>query len=215
MWNNQIRKGSLWTVKSLNEYEEQYEGMTFGNTMVLILSAYYDAQINKRIFTYLKISNVKKDDTKYIPAVINNKTKYIEIANLYTGDQRALDTYITQFSYNFLNDIITQVKDYFDLHKKKEKEITRVKPKEEKSNENGQQRIYKFGIDIYVTENEDVKISKTKKLILSNKAKEDIIYNSKTNEDIRILSNKYQIFPTKAIREIRNRLVYQHKQKEG
>lgn len=215
MWNNQIRKGSLWTVKSLNEYEEQYEGMTFGNTMVLILSAYYDAQINKRIFTYLKISNVKKDDTKYIPAVINNKTKYIEIANLYTGDQRALDTYITQFSYNFLNDIITQVKDYFDLHKKKEKEITRVKPKEEKSNENGQQRIYKFGIDIYVTENEDVKISKTKKLILSNKAKEDIIYNSKTNEDIRILSDKYQIFPTKAIREIRNRLVYQHKQKEG
>ena len=45
--------------------------------------------------------------------------------------------------------------------------------------------------------------------------KKDIIYNSKTDEDIRLLCDKYKIYPIKAIKEIRNRLIYQHKQKEG
>lgn len=78
-----------------------------------------------------------------------------------------------------------------------------------------QKRVHKFGIDVFITENENVKLSKTNKLILSDSAKDDIIYNSKTDEDIRILSDKYQIFPVKAIKEIRNRLIYKHKQKEG
>lgn len=82
-------------------------------------------------------------------------------------------------------------------------------------NTSNQQRIHKFGIDVFITENDDVKISKSEKLILSNSAKQDIIYNSNTESDIRHLSDKYQIFPVKAIKEIRNRLVYRHKQKEG
>ena len=82
-------------------------------------------------------------------------------------------------------------------------------------NNTKQEMIHKFGINVFVTQNKDVKLSKSKKLILSKKAKDDIIYNSKTDEDIRNLCDKYQIYPIKAIKEIKNRLVYQHRQKEG
>ena len=78
-----------------------------------------------------------------------------------------------------------------------------------------QQCIYKFGINIYVTENKNVHITNKGKLLLSEECKNDIIYNSKTDEDIFILCQKYHIFPIKAIKEIRNRLIYRHKQKEG
>ena len=80
---------------------------------------------------------------------------------------------------------------------------------------NSQKNIEKFGITVYITENEDVKLTKSNKIKLSKKAKEDIIYNSKTDEDIKILCEKYSIYPIKAIKEIRNRLIYQHKQNEG
>ena len=40
MWNINIRKGTIWSIKSLNEYDDYYEGMKYGSYKVLILSAY-------------------------------------------------------------------------------------------------------------------------------------------------------------------------------
>ena len=40
MWDINIRKGTIWSIKSLNEYDDYYEGMKYGSYKVLILSAY-------------------------------------------------------------------------------------------------------------------------------------------------------------------------------
>lgn len=209
MWNVNIRKGSIWTTKSLNQYEDlNYRGMRFGNKKVLILSAYTDINGNK-IFTYLDIPDKKHNG--YIYVNINKDKYYVEIDTIQTGDQRALEEFIDNVSISDMNKVIKEARQHFNLQNfKEDKKIIR---KEE--DEVYQQRIFKFGIDVYVTENENVKIDKSKKIILSSKAKDDIIYNSKTDEDIRILCDKYKIYPIKAMKEIRNRLAYQHKQKEG
>lgn len=136
---------------------------------------------------------------------------YVELDVLQTGDQRSLETYKATINNDDLNSVIKDVKDYFNLHIKRERSI---KPKQ-KEIEIPQQRIYKFGIDVYVTENEHVKVNSKKQIILTKEAKDDIIYNSQTDEQIRILCDKYKIYPLKAIKEIRNRLIYQHKQNEG
>lgn len=54
MWNIYIRRGSIWSVKSINQYETAYEGMSAGPSLVLILSAYKN-QYGESKFTYLKI----------------------------------------------------------------------------------------------------------------------------------------------------------------
>lgn len=210
MWNIYLRRGTIWSVKSINQYDEIYEGMSAGLSYVLILSIFTD-QYNNQKFTYLKAReyDYKKEERYYMPIQIESKTWYIELDNLKIGDQRALNSYETTVSNNDLNKIIKSAKEYFNLNIKKEKEI-KVEEKEIP-----QQRIYKFGIDVYVTENEHVSVNSKKQIILSKEAKDDIIYNSQTDEQIRDLCDKYKIYPLKAIKEIRNRLVYQHKQNEG
>lgn len=210
MWNVYLRRGTIWSVKSINQYDEIYEGMSAGLNYVLILSIFKD-QYNNQKFTYLKVReyDYKKTERFYIPIQIENKTWYVELDNLKTGDQRALELYEATVSNENLNNIIKSAKDYFNLNIKKEKQ-----PKIEEK-EIPQQRIYKFGIDVYVTENEHVSVNSKKQIILSKEAKNDIIYNSQTDEQIRTLCDKYKIYPLKAIKEIRNRLVYQHKQNEG
>jgi len=136
---------------------------------------------------------------------------YVELDILQTGDQRSLETYKATINNDDLNSVIKDVKDYFNLHIKRERSIK----SKQKEIEIPQQRIYKFGINVYVTENEHVKVNSKKQIILTKEAKDDIIYNSQTDEQIRILCDKYKIYPLKAIKEIRNRLIYQHKQNEG
>ena len=48
MWNINIRKGTIWSIKSLNEYDDYYEGMKYGSYKVLILSAYTN-QYNEKM----------------------------------------------------------------------------------------------------------------------------------------------------------------------
>ena len=209
MWNVNIRKGTIWNVKSLNQYDYNFPGMKFCGGRVLILSAYTDVNNNK-IFTYLEVSDRKKADKYYIDI---NKDKFaVELNTIQTGDQRALESFVDNVSFLDMNKVIKAARDHFNLHNYKEDKRPR-KNKEEQ--EIPQQRIFKFGIDVYVTENEHVHINDAKKILLSPEAKNDIIYNSKTDQDIEILCEKYKIYPVKAIKEIRNRLVYQHKQKEG
>lgn len=209
MWNVNIRKGTIWNVKSLNQYDYNFPGMKFCGGRVLILSAYTDQNDNK-IFTYLEVTDRKKVDKYYIDI---NKDKFaVELNTIQTGDQRALESFVEAVSFTDMNKVIKAARDHFNLHNYKEDKKTR---KTEEDLEIPQQRIYKFGIDVYVTENEHVHVNDAKKILLSKEAKDDIIYNSNTEEDIRILCDKYKIYPIKAIKEIKSRLVYQHKQKEG
>ena len=210
MWNVCLRRGTIWSVKSINQYEQIYEGMTAGTSNVLILTAFQDEKgLNK--FTYIKAKDYKKPDKYYKSIKVNDRIFYLELENILTGDQRALDNYIGTVDNEDFKSIISTLKDYFNLHIKRKRSI---KPKQEKI-EIPQQRIYKFGINVYVTENEHVKVNSKKQIILTKEAKDDIIYNSQTDDQIRILCDKYKIYPLKAIKEIRNRLIYQHKQNEG
>lgn len=213
MWNNNVKKGTIWTIKSLNEYEECYKGMKFGTYRVLIMSA-FTTEDGSKIFTYLEIPNQKQSFNNYVEIKCNDRNYFVELNNIFTGDQRSLDCYIGRIDIDDSNKVIKAAKDYFNLHKQiaLEDNITKQKIKEDP--EIFQQRLFKYGIDVYVTENDNVKI-KNKRILLSNEAKQDIIYNSKTEDDYRILCDKYQIYPIKAMHEIRSRLIYQHKQKEG
>lgn len=214
MWNVNIKRGAIWSTKSINQYEDNYIGMTAGTSLILIVNAFIDEYGNRKI-VYFKISNIcpKLSLTKSI--IINNYTKYIVLDNIFTGQQEALDSFVANVSSIEMTDIIKTANKYFNLTMHtKNIETKNIETKNTAIN-SCQRRIYKFGIDIYVTENDNVTISESNKLILSESAKQDIIYNSKTDEDIRILCDKYMIYPAAAIRNIRNRLVYQHKQKEG
>ena len=74
MWNINIRKGTIWSIKSLNEYDDYYEGMKYGSYKVLILSAYTN-HYNEKIFTYLEIPNRKRDNKIYVD-ISSNKEQY-------------------------------------------------------------------------------------------------------------------------------------------
>lgn len=212
MWNYNIKSGSIWTVKSINELDETdtiYDGMTYGSSFVLILSAFTDVNDIKK-FTYLKVYKCKRKNRTMMQLTINNIIYYIELDELKTGDQRSLDKYIDKLDIIQIQNVVKAAKDYFNLNSKK-KPNTKQLPD---NTDEPQQRIHKFGIDVLVTENENVKLDKNNKIKLSKSAKQDIIYNSKTDDDIKTLCYKYKIFPVKAMKEIKNRLVYQHKQKD-
>lgn len=212
---NNLKPGSIWMVKSFNEYEEYYAGMSCGNSRILIISVFKDNNDTTK-FTYVKLYKFKKKESKcnYININLKDTNFYIDIDNYYLGDVQALDYFIYNINEDQFKLIIHLIEKTLNITINKSNIYKNEKTT--KINENiHQETIHKFGIDIYVTENEDVKLTKNKKLILSQKAKDDIIYNSKTLEDIRILCDKYQIYPIKAIKEIRNRLVYQHKQIQG
>lgn len=212
MNNKDIQPGSIWMVKSLNEFDEYYNGMSLGSSRILIISVFkYNNDSIK--FTYIKLSRYRKkdNDVDYMELRLKNTRFFLDLSELFQGTEEALDYHI----YNLQEPNYITIKDTIQSNFNIILNNTLDSRKIINSSKINQQRIHKFGIDIFVTENTDVKLTKNKKLILSNKAKQDIIYNSKTEEDIRILSDKYQIYPVKAIKEIRNRLVYQHKQVEG
>lgn len=211
MWNINAKKGSIWSVKNINECDKYYEGMSFNYSMSLILSSYIDEN-NNWLYTYAKIVNDNRGSIA-VPITMNESIRYVDISNIYTGNQKSLDKFVCQLDVMSFNRVIDNIKEHFGIAPIVEKQVREKHSKV--LNDFSQQRIHKFGIDILVTENENVKITDSKRLVLSNTAKNDIIYNSKTDDDIRILCDKYKIFPVKAIKEIRNRLVYQHKQREG
>lgn len=212
MWNVNMRRGAIWSTKSINQYESNYIGMTAGSSLVLILNAFTDEFGNRKI-VYFRISNVPPKLSLTQQIYVDKNIKYVILDNILTGQQESLESFITDLPMLEMAHITKTANTYFNLITKTKKPKFEIQ--KEEFNNNCQRRIYKFGIDIYVTENDNVSVSESNKLILSESAKQDIIYNSKTEEDIRILCDKYMIYPAAAIRNIRNRLVYQHKQKEG
>lgn len=225
MWNINLRRGAIWSTKSLNEvqeYEKVYEGMTNGHMYVLLVSVFTDPFKQHRC-TYFKMSKCKPKNRLYEEIQINDKTWYVLIENLYSGDVKALDEFISSIPFEKYCFIVNSAKEYFNLKPcKKENYIESIKkpvktePRSNLEDFKGEvpiQKIHKFGIDILVKENSDVTITKSNRICLSESAKLDIVHNSKTDEDLKLLSDKYKIYPVKAIREIRNRLVYQYKHK--
>lgn len=212
MNNKDIQPGSIWMVKSLNEFDKYYNGMSLGSSRILIISVFKHSNDSIK-FTYVKLSKYRKKDNNidYLELKLKDTKFFLDLSELFQGTEEALEYHI----YNLQESNYLTIKDIIQSNFNITLNNTIDSRKIINNSKNNQQRIHKFGIDIFVTENTDVKLTKNKKLILSNKAKQDIIYNSKTEEDIRILSDKYQIYPVKAIKEIRNRLIYQHKQVEG
>ena len=209
--------GSVWMVKSCNECDTYYNGMSAGCSRILILSVFEDIDKTKK-FTYVKLNKYRKreNDIDYLELQLKTTRFLIDLSELYQGVEQALDYYICNLSINNYRTIIELIQRNFNITIKDSFSEQLNNKEENKSiNNTKQEMIHKFGINVFVTQNKDVKLSKSKKLILSKKAKDDIIYNSKTDEDIRNLCDKYQIYPIKAIKEIKNRLVYQHRQKEG
>lgn len=212
MWNVNIRQGTIWTTKSLNDVEDTgYDGMFFGNKYILMLSAFIDIDGIKK-YTYAKLSTYKKDNRNYYDIDVKGTTMYIQIDNIDTGDQRALQKYIQTLDDYTFNKIVDDITTHFKILKVRNKKEFKYKVNKI-INENNKKEItiHKFGIDINVVENSDVSISKSKRLILSQKAKEDIINCSKNN--LEFLCERYSIYPVKAIREIKSRLEYQERQK--
>lgn len=216
MWNINIQRGKIWSVKSLNEYDYNYQGMTFGMSNVLILSAFYDKTTDIKKFTYLKISKYKSPFRLYEQVILEDgSTMYVQIDELSTGDQRALGYYVGSLNFEQTNKIVEIAKQYFNLKKSKtENYITSFKkPVKNEGRSNNTQIIHKFGIDINVTPNQYVSISKSGRLNLDKKVKDDIVYNTNSDMEFNFISQKYGISPIKAIHEIKNRLVYQYKNK--
>ena len=132
MWNVKVRRGSIWSVKNYNQYENlNYQGMTLNTSYVLILSSYINTD-NTFKFTYLKVSYRKKPNKNYITINLNNDTMYVDIEFLYTGDQRALEFYQGSLNYNLVNDIVTQTKEYFNLKRSNETKL--IKPLIQRNN---------------------------------------------------------------------------------
>ena len=214
MWNKNIKRGSIWSVKSYNQYEdENYLGMSLNTSYVLILSYFLD-NYNVHKFTYLKATYFKKPNKLYTEINFKGEPLYIDIEFLHTGQQECLEFYKGCIDYQVVNNIVDLTKDYFNLkHEKPINLSKKVILQNTTVTTDLQQKIYKFGINIFVTPSNNVKITNSNRIILSDIAKKDILQNSFDEEHIQHLCNKYKIYPTKAIREIKNRLVYQYKNK--
>lgn len=213
MWNINIRSGSIWTVKSINELSEGdkiFEGMTYGTSYVLLLSAFTDID-NVKKFTYFKVHRTPIKYKTMLPIVINsNKTMYVELDQIQTGNQKSLESFIYRITLNQIQGIAKAAKSYFNLNIDRKRLKTSINT-EKVIKESLNRKIFKFGIEVYVKESENVHIDNHNRIMLSNKARQDIIVNGIDDVHIEDLCYKYQIFPVKAIKEIRRRLVYQQK----
>lgn len=231
-----ILPGSIWSVKSRNEYENNnYLGMSFGQQKILILN--YNKKQNT--ITYLKVGKPTCTGEKFMLLSNINSTKLYEIklSGIYIGCVECLDKLLNALSSHTVNGILANIFDIFEIpripgnkcnanDKLLYNRLYINKSFEELSGDytyipnsittqSKQQQLHKYGIDVYITENTNVHIDSNNKIILSDNAKEDFIYHGSTEEDRLKLCDKYLIYPEKAIREIRNRLIYRHKQKEG
>ena len=55
MNNKDIQPGSIWMVKSLNEFDKYYNGMSLGSSRILIISVFKHSNDSIK-FTYVKLS---------------------------------------------------------------------------------------------------------------------------------------------------------------
>ena len=107
MWNINLKSGTIWSVKSSNQYDNIYEGMSGGTKDILILSVFTDLNNMEKI-TYLKIDKYSKHNKKLLRYEIDGSSYWFDTENLYTGDRRCLESYITTVPKIFYNQIYLQ-----------------------------------------------------------------------------------------------------------
>ena len=232
MWNKNIIQGNVWSVKSLNVYDEEYTGMAHGEHLVLILSVYRDINAIMK-FTYLKIEyrpNFKFSNIKTINRL--KKEYYINLDNIYTGDVRALNEYQFNLKSYEIQDILKTIKCNFNFIKKIKKSELKIEKQKLKVNELNTlinmvdkytrpetyideerptyEHIKKFNLDISFSPSEHIKLDKNNKFVLSTQFKNDLVGNKSSKE----LSEEYLVFPEKAINQMRSRMRYRYKQKQ-
>lgn len=214
MWNANLKAGTVWSVKSLNEHDSSYLGMTYGISYVLILSVFEDEYGNKK-FTYCRVNYYNKSSVLTLQSNIGNQLIYIDLEHLYTGDQRALDSYIGTLTVREYNGLLKCLRDYFNLNYEKKNKLsesqTHINKKPVKSKLDKGVQLHKYGMVVIVVPNDDVHIDDRNRIILSDKAKYDILNNTDCYQDVVDISNKYQIYPDSAITVIKSKLKYQAK----
>lgn len=228
MWNYNLKQGSVWTIKSLNNYDEHYEGMTFGETTVIILSVYTDVN-NLEKFTYLKLDRIIKNNFyAYEEIIIKGIKYYINFNSIMTGDKKALESYISTLDNTTIKNILNTIKVHYSffnkIKNKLDNEITQINKNETKStikNINLLQEelntkqvnneinvkdnvviINKYGIQVRLKESEHIQV-KNNRFKFSEQFKTDVV-----NIDPEQVSIKYQIFPVQAVKIIKSKLIY-------
>lgn len=218
MWNVNYKSGSIWTTKSLNQYEyENYKGMSFGTKNILILSTYIDVSGIEK-FTYLELERRYQESefNTYLEITIDTSLYYINFNNIYTGDKRALDTFVCNIDKYYEKEVFDMLGLHFNFFRKKnKKEETKIVIEKEQEKEvvkkpkQKTQTIHKYGIDITFIPSKHISLLPNGKFSFSDNFNKDILSSKEPGE----LSIKYNIFPEKAIREIRNRKKYSNKNK--
>lgn len=203
MWNFNAKLGAIWTLKSLNEFDESYLGMRFGEQLVLILSTYIDEyEVEK--FTYLMLDrDVKNTASLYKEIELYNKTYYINYDNIYTGDRRSLNNYLQSINENEVKEVLNMLGLHFNFFKKKKEQ--KIEPETTVTKIPEYTTVYKYGMNVEFIPSKDVYLASNGKLMLSDKVKQDILNNVEPNR----ISLKYHIFPEQAVRIIKSKLKYQ------
>lgn len=207
MWNYNIKSGSIWTLKSLNEFNENYMGMRFGEQTILILSTYIDEN-NIEKFTYLTLDrNIRYNTSLYKIVQINNMEYYINYDNVYTGDRRSLNSFISNINEIDIKEVLSMLGLHFNFGKKKKEQ--QVKTDIQFTHTPEFTTIHKYGMDVEFIPSKDVYLADNGRLILSDKIKRDIL----NDVNVDSIAVKYQLFPQQAIRIIKSKLKYQIKHK--
>lgn len=212
MWNYNLRQGTIWSVKSMNSYEEHYEGMTFGESLVLILSVYTDvSEIEK--FTYLKIDKVIRNNFYTYEIVESSNNIYnINLNSIYTADRRSLENYVDSISTLSMKRILNTIKTQFNFFSKN-KSLTNKSIKS-KTKVKVQTKINTFNKDLTTINKYGLTVRfKPSKHITLNRCNNRFIFSEEFKNDAMLLSakdvsNKYSIFPEQAVKIIRSKLVY-------
>ena len=208
MWNYNLRQGTIWALKSMNSYDEHYEGMAFGEIYVLILSVYTDEN-NIEKFTYLKLDKIIKNDFYTYEEIQTDEGKFfINFNYINTGDRRSLERYITCLDKITIHNILNTIKTHYSfLNVKKEKDIIKTtnvnKPKFEKN----LITTHKYNTVVQFIESEHIQLKKDR-FKFSQEFKNDVV-----NMDPKQISIKYNIFPLRAIKIIKSKLIYANKHK--
>lgn len=235
MWNFNIKQGAIWSTKSLNQYEDNYLGMKFGEHYLLILSAYIDENEVEK-FTYLDIEKTKKDSVSlYRDININGTNYHICYDNICTGDRRALESFIKNVDEIDMKEIIDMLGFHFNFLKKPRKKQEQIAITDEKFNI--KETVNNINKQIKTAQSlESVKPSNWD-LIKNNKSRihilkfgmeievepsEDIQVNENgrlkfsnkfkediMNNDSEVICLKYNIYPIQAVNIIRSKLKYQ------
>ena len=100
--------GTIWEVKSLNENEEYYSGMSCGTSTILIIEI-----LDNNTFKYLKVSRIPRNNRTYCKLKRNNKYIYIQNNRIMTGSTLALNRYIFSINNHNMDKIINSIQNLY------------------------------------------------------------------------------------------------------